>query len=250
MTETEAVIYEVLLEQGPKPAKDLVIPSGLSRGNVYNAVTALAKKGLATEKQGNKTIFEAAPPSQLAVLLEREQAKLKQISTSFQSVLPQLSREFSFSTGKPVIQMFSGFEGAEKAMSDTLESGQEIMTYLDVGAMLPEISKINQKYLKQRIDKKINKRIIVEDSLAARRFFADQNTPFTQVRFIQNFPGGFQTSMQIYANTILYLTMNPDNQISVIIRDQHIFDMHKAHFDYLWNYAARLTDEDAGSKAT
>lgn len=250
LTETEAVIYEVLLEQGPKPAKDLVIPSGLSRGNVYNAVTALAKKGLATEKQGQKTIFEAAPPSQLAVLLEREQAKLKQISTSFQSVLPQLSQEFSFSTGKPVIQMFSGFEGAEKAIMDTLESGQEIMTYLDVGAMLPEISKMNAKYLKRRIDKQINKRIIVEDSPAAQRFFADQNTPFTEVRFIQNFPGGFQTSMQIYANTILYLTMNPDNQISVIIRDQHIFDMHKAHFDYLWNYAARLTDEDAGSKAT
>lgn len=250
LTETEAIVYEVLLEQGPKPAKDLVIPSGLSRGNVYNAVTALAKKGLVTEKQGIKTIFEASPPSHLATLLEREQSKLKQINTSFQSVLPQLSQEFSFSTGKPVIQMFSGFEGAEKAIMDTLEPGQEIMTYLDVGAMLPEISKLNAKYLKQRIEKQINKRIIVEDSPASRQFFATQNTPFTEVKFIKNFPGGFQTSMQIYANTVLYLTMNPDNQISVIIRDQHIFDMHQAHFNYLWNYAALRADEDPGSKAT
>lgn len=44
LTENEAVLYQLLLELGPKPANELLKPSGLQRGNLYNTLTRLKER--------------------------------------------------------------------------------------------------------------------------------------------------------------------------------------------------------------
>lgn len=246
LNESEALIYELLLEMGRKPAQDLVEPSALGRGNVYNILTSLKKKGLVTEIEGKKTVFEAAPPSKLATLLDRERSKIDQLSASFTGILPLLTSEYNLSTGKPTIQVFEGLDGAERAIFDSLESKTEILTYLDAASLsIEKFAEVNKRYLKKRIEKQINKRILVEDSPITRAFFEKQNTPFTQVAFVPNFAARFNTAMEIYDGAVSYLTMSPERQISMLIRDKNIYDMHRAQFDFLWNLYFK-----AGSNAT
>lgn len=240
LTETEALIYEVLLEQGPKPAKDLVIPSGLSRGNVYNAVTALTKRGLATQKEGAKTIFEAAPPSTLAVLLEREKSKLQQISTSFESILPQMSKEYSFTTGKPVVRIFSDIDGYRAVFEDIIKSKTEVLVYIDVAALTGDFLNLDNEFEKIRISKQLSNKILIPDNQANIQAFHGMTPIFSEVRRLTGQKDNFYTALEIYDGTITYFSLFKKQPIAVIIKDQAFYEMHKQQFQYLWDHAAPL----------
>ncbi len=248
LNETEAHIYEALLNQGPMTGSKIAQYSGIGRGNVYNAIQTLKTQHLVTEKEGKIAVFEAAPPSTLENLLNKRKKQVEQLSASFSNILPLLSSDYRLSTGKPVIQVFEGLEGLEKALDLTLESKTEICTYVDLASISKEMTKINKGYLKKRLSKGINKKLIVEDTVEARNFFIKQASPLTEVAYLKNFPKGFASSMQLFDDTVIYLTLTEEKQISVVIRDANIYAMHKGHFNYLWGQAAFFS-ADAGSSS-
>jgi sugar-specific transcriptional regulator TrmB len=219
LTETEALLYELLIELGPKPARDLVEPAKIGRGNVYNGLTQLQHKGFVTIKQGNKQVYEAVDPSKLLSLLVLEQERLRQLESSFASALPQLSSTFNLSTGKPAIQVFEGIEGFEKALEDSLTTKGEILTYVDLEALQGPFADINRRYIKLRAQKKINKRAITSDTPAAREYVAKLTTPFTQILLVKDFPIAFKTAMELYDTKVTYLTLRPEKTISVVLEE-------------------------------
>lgn len=252
LSETEALLYEVLLEEGPSGGAKVAQTAGVGRGNAYNALASLKKKGLVLEKAGKVAVFEAAPPSQLKTLLEREEGRMVQLAAAFAGMLPQMASTYKRATGKPVIQVFEGLDGLRQALFDSLESGEEILTYFDVKAVSGDIARINEEYVKERIRKQVPKRLLVADTPEARAFFAKQNTPFTEVRFVTDFPTGFETALEIYNGAISYLTLTADKQISVIVRDQNIYAMHRQQFEFLWRHSAASVNSagsTSGSKA-
>ena len=83
----------------------------------------------------------------------------------------------------------------------------------------------------------VRKYIIVEDSQKSREFFKKQDTPFTFVAFVKDFPSDFQTAMELYDHRVTYMTLTSDHQISVIVNDPQIADMHRKQFEYLWKSA-------------
>ena len=184
----EVVIYELLLESGRSKARDLVVPSGLGRGNVYNILLQLEAKGLVLTVQGNKTLYEAVEPSHLQGLVDSQLRSVKELQASFSNALDGLASMYNLSTGKPTVQVFEGLEGLEKSIEDSLQSKTEICSFIDVKSLTGELAAINVQYVKKRINKKIQKNILVADTSETREFFAKQNTPFTKVGFIKGYP--------------------------------------------------------------
>ena len=236
---SEALVYELLLELGPKPAQDLITPSGLGRGNLYNVLTSLKKKGLVSEVEGKKTVFTAAPPNKLQSLLEAEQKRISQISAALGSIMPLLSSEFHLSTGKPVIQVYEGLEGAEKAIFDSIDSKTEVLTYYDFSAMKDKLADIDDRYYAAYAKKGIQKRILVTDSTTAHAYFADAMIG-TRVGFVPNFPAAFNAGIQIYDSKVSFVSLKNDRLISVIMADPTFYEMMRQFFEFHWSLAKNI----------
>ncbi len=237
LSENEAKMYELLLIKGESKAVDLVPESGLGRGNVYNVLTTLVSKGLVTVTAGTKQIYRAAEPTKLVSLVEARKREADRLDAEFKEELPKLNSTFNLTTGRPAIQVFEGYEGAEEVIMDSLNAPDGILTYLDVSALTGEFAEINKRYLKKRITAKIPKCILAADTPEAHAFFANQNTPFTYITYLKDYPSNFKTAMEVYGNKVTYLTLSDEKQISVMIEDVNIAKMHRAQFHYLWKAA-------------
>ena len=245
LNETEALVYELLLTRGALEARALVKPSGIGRGNVYNVLVSLEKKGLILSIQGTKTRYQATDPVTLRGLLEQKLQQAAVLETAFQQALPSLSSTFQLATGKPAIQVFEGLEGARQALYASLESKTEILTYFDVRALKGEMAEINNGYLKKRIERGIHKRIIVADTPEAHAFFDAQNSPFTQVVFLKDFLERPESAMEMYDGTVSYITLTEERRISLVIKDANIYALHKQQFEYLWSQSMHTPHQAA-----
>lgn len=70
LSETEALTYEVLLEEGPASAAKIAASTGVGRGIAYAALTTLQEKGLIIERKGERTRYAAADPERLRKLAD------------------------------------------------------------------------------------------------------------------------------------------------------------------------------------
>ncbi|KKT68938.1 MAG: hypothetical protein UW63_C0065G0004 [Candidatus Uhrbacteria bacterium GW2011_GWF2_44_350] len=231
------LVYELLLETGRQKARDLVSPSGLGRGNVYNILLQLEAKGLIFSIKGKQTVYEAAPPAKLQDLVEAKIRSAKQLETDYSTALSSLSSIYNLSTGRPAVQVYEGLEGWEKVLEDTLESKTEICAYLDTTIITDDLAKINARYLKKRVRSEVQKNILIIDTPETRKFFSEQNTPFTKVGFIKNFPAVFSSSMQLYDNTVIYFSQTENKKISLVIKDPLIYKTHRDQFNWIWSQA-------------
>lgn len=239
LTEAEALVYEILLENGPKTAHELVTLTELARGHLYNTLQSLKKRTLVTEDTTKaKTVFRAEDPACLHTLATTSLRTAQQVSAHLTAVLPTLTSAYNLSTHKPVVQIFEGLEGAEEAIADTLTVKSGIIrAFLDAAAITGTLKKANKKYVRQRLQAGITKRILAADTTKARAFFTSNPLEQTEVRFLSKLPDGFHSTMQLYGGNILYITLRETKMISVIMRDPDIARMHQEQFDWLWEKA-------------
>jgi sugar-specific transcriptional regulator TrmB len=254
LSPNEAKIYEMLLNRGESKASDLVPESGLGRGNVYNLLTALVSRGLATVTAGKQQIYRAAEPTRLVSLVEAKKLATDLLEAEFKLELPKLNSVFNLTTGRPAIQVFEGVAGFEEALNDSLTAKTEILTYLDPAAIMTgEFAEVNRRYVAKRRKAGINKRIILSDTPASHQYLAGMSGPFTQVILAKSFGVGFMTVMELYDNKVVFLTLTKDNPISVMIEDINIVNLQRAQFDYIWKLAgqaAAASNESADNLAS
>ena len=249
LNQNESLIYGLLLKHGSMKASDIEDLAKIGRGNVYNVLTSLQKHTLVLPIEGKQTRFQPVNPMELRKLLDQKMAETKALESVFRAQLPDLTSAFNLSTGKPAIQIFEGLEGAKQALHASLQSKTEILTYFDVSSLKGLMAETNKRYVKKRIERKIPKRIIVADSKEAHVFFEQQNTIFTKVAFLKNYPEQHASAMEIYDDTISYLTLVDEKRISILLKDHHIYKMHKQQFDYLWSQATEIIDYAARTTA-
>jgi len=236
LNENEAEIYEILLNLGPVPVREILKKTALQRSNLYNVLNSLKAKGLVGEKIGKAglTIFYPETPDKLEDLVTASKKRLAQSKSQFEANLAALKSLFFLSQERPVIRFYEGKAGVEKVAADSLTSKTEILSYLDPEAIDKYIGDLNLEYKRQRVEKEIFKKILVADTSFNRRRYAKIDIAITAVRYMDEKITPFQTIMQIYNNKISYITLTEKKMIGVIIEDQNIYQMHKAIFEYNW----------------
>lgn len=236
LAENEAKIYEILLLKGETKARDLLEDSGLSRGNVYNMLTSLTARGFIQVTEGKQQTYRVTDPTKLSTLVDERKRGIERLDAEFKEILPHMLSTFSLTTGRPTVRVFEGIEGSEEAIMDSLEAKNGICAYLDVTALRGDFAEINKRYIKKRIAKGVLKRIIVADTVETRAYFAHApSSPFTRVVFIPNFPASFQTAMEVYNDTVAYMTMTTEKVIAVLVTDVAIASLEQKKFDFLWD---------------
>lgn len=121
----EARVYEILLQQGPQRAGELVKKvQTIKRSLLYKVLDRLVERGLVlSQKKDGKLSFAPQSPDLLLTLAEEEEDRAKRSRESLASALPELKAKYNLSTERPVLRFFEGIEGLKEMQEDKLVSG-------------------------------------------------------------------------------------------------------------------------------
>lgn len=239
---TEALIYRLLLSSGPVGIKPLLSDTGLKRGNAYYHLESLIAKGMVEKiDEPKKTIrFLAKHPENLELLLAKEKNRLLEAESVLNNQLPELRSLYQLIALKPGVKFYEGLEGALKVADDSLTSTTEILSYIDNEVVNKQYPEFNKKYVSQRTNKKIQKRMLTIDSSFIRQHAKSFDKNNTQIRVIPS-SNAFSSIMYIYSNKVSYISQSRGQLVSMIVEHPAIYQMHKTLFEALWQTAKTIT---------
>jgi len=239
LTYQQAIIYELLLQNGPKKAGSLSTIAPFKRGLVYKTLDELVESSLVDKDENSKVaVFVPKHPSALTDFAIRREEHARNAKKALDGALGSLVSEFNLVSGKPGVQFFEGLDGVKKVLYDTLESTEEIYAYTDPPTVNKYIGQLNEEYVKERIKKKVSKKIISIDNPQMRENISDPQKPYTERRLIGNdeMPP-FHTAAEIYDNKVVYLTFTNDILTATVITDPSIYIFHRSFFEWIWQRA-------------
>lgn len=245
LDQKESETYEALLSLGKAGVLKLLPKVSLKRGSLYNALDGLKEKGLVVELLENKKkVWQVESPDKLQTVIKTSEQRLKEAEQSLLATLPTLKSSYNLTFNRPNVRFFEGEEGVRQVLADSLTSKTEIVTYADLESIEKYMSKQNEQYVKERTRRGIKKRGIVADTDFNRKFLQKYSNNVTDSRLVKFAPTNFQTVMQIYDNTVSYLTLSDESIIGVIIEDKNIYQMHAMLFEQHWTKAIPLNLQD------
>ena len=237
LSSNEATVYEFLLKNGESSAGQIIKKTPLKRGVIYNTLSNLLKKGIASQKIKNKiSYFKPEHPEKLREFAEQKENEFKKAKNTLEANLPTFISEFNLVSGKPGVRYFEGIDGIKKVINNTLTSKTVIYTYADMEKINQYIKKINDEYSKKRNELKIEKKVLLVDSEYTHKFLKNYPAENLDIRFIKNIRH-FTAVMQIYDNKISYITLAKERITGIIIDDKNIYEMHKILFENDWKNA-------------
>jgi sugar-specific transcriptional regulator TrmB len=242
LSQTQAVVYEALIKNGPLPAGKLAKKTPFKRGLVYLGLEDLIKLDLVEKKEENNqaAVFQVKHPTSLQSLAEKREQQAKDAKLALEGVLPSIVSDFNLISGRPGVLFYEGEEGIKKTLEDSLSSKTEIYTYADPETIVKYADKINKDYVKKRNKLGIKKKIVMLDSEFARKYMKTFYKDITDVRFIDHKPYPFNAITEIYDRTTAYVTLEEKNKIGVIIKNESIYKMQKSLFEFIWNHAEEI----------
>lgn len=244
LDQEQALIYEVLLKNGPLPAGKIHQKTPLKRGLVYKRLDELGEIGLVikTEQAGKVALFEPAHPLKLKEIAEQKEQQAKQAQSILQGVIAPLTSDYNLAIGKPGVQFYEGIEGVRTVAFDNLNAKTPILAYLDMSVIQKHLKDMNDEYVKIRRRLGKQKLNLINDTPENRQFMTSYNRDITDIRMLpqQGMGMRFACMMQIYDDKISYITVDPNRWIGVIIEDKNIADMHRQLYMYSWQAAQPL----------
>jgi len=242
LSEEQAQAYQALLDKGPQRASDLSKWTGIKRGLIYKVLEQLESMSLISKKGGPGTVatFSPSHPSLLLSNVERKEKEIALTKEILSSSIGTLSSKFNLITGKPNVQFFEGKEGVEKVLEDTLNSKDEVLTYLDIEIVEKYFKDINDEYVKKREKRGLKKRILaIENDFSIELFkkWSKNDSDFfkvTNLKMVKTPIENIEGAIQIYENKIGIITISNENLISIIIEDIRINKLFRSMFEALY----------------
>jgi len=120
LSPNEARVYEALLKVGEASVQVISDKSKIHRRNVYDALSKLADKGLASEVfiKGEKN-FKAIDPRRLLDLLKEKEEKLK-------DAIPEMQNKLEKVEEKEEAYFYRGIEGFKNYLQDILKTKETV----------------------------------------------------------------------------------------------------------------------------
>ena len=236
LTPHPAALYETLVRRGPLPASKATLHAAVPRTLGYAVLKQLEDVGLVskTDQPGKVAQFSAAHPNLLQERIEASAKSAERAATALKSILPDLSSAYNLATSRPGIRFYEGLEGIKAVLEDTLTAKETIYSYADLDMVEKHIGEINRDYVAKRERLGLKKKVLFPDTQENRFVLEGYHVKITDAKLIPAGGHSFQTVMQIYDGKISYFTLGTEALVGVIITDPHIYEMHKALFESLW----------------
>lgn len=251
---TQSLVYEILIKNGPLPAGKIVTKTPFKRGLIYKTLDDLLKMDVIekTEPEHSIAIFQAKHPLSLRNLAEEREQKAKDAKLALDGMISSIISDYNLVSGRPGVLFYEGLNGVKKVLDDSLEAKTEIYTYADMELVVKYIDKTNKEYMKKRSRLGIKKKVIMLDNDFTREYLKNYSskasvlknyyTELTEIKLIDHKLFSFSPIMEIYDNTISYVTLEEKNKIGVIVKNKEIYQMHKSLFEFNWKNSKTFSE--------
>lgn len=230
LTQSEAKIYLMLLEEGASLAGMISRNTGIHRRSVYDSIERLIQKGLVSYiKSNNRKYFEAVSPERLIEILHSREEDIK-------TILPELKALQQMSEGKNETLFFRGKAALKSAFDDQLDkAGREICIWGANTRALDILQYYFPHFDKQRVKKRIKVRILFNESERKNPYVS--KIPLSEVRFV---PDSIKSNaaVNIYGRNICIVAWRPD-PVAILIRENNISEGFRNYFEFMWSVAKK-----------
>ncbi len=236
LTDGEVLLYQVLLERESGSPAELATLARLKRPDTYNKLAELRKRGMVEEftaPNGRKR-YRVEHPQKLQTYLNQQEQRLHAVERQLAAALPNLTSRYQLAANKPGGSYFEGKDGMQRVLDDSLTAVGVIDAYADSEAIEKYAPDADQAHVAKRTKLGKHKRIIVTDNHYNRRYFSGLHSLITEVRYLPDTPVPLNAIMQIYDDTISYVTLSPRSIIGVIIKAPAIAQLHRVLFEFTW----------------
>jgi sugar-specific transcriptional regulator TrmB len=225
LTENEAIVYQTLLELGPKGAGTISRRTGLHRRVIYDVMDRLLGKGLIGYiVENGKKMFSVSNPQRFIEIIEEQKKEIN-------DVLPLMLAEYNTAKDKQREDtlFFKGKEGLKSVFEDQLSTGKEILV-LGGSPLAYEILEYYFVWFdKKRVKQKIKTRILFDGELKNKHV----KVPLSEIRYL---PEKYSSplAINIYGEKVAIILWSKENPFAIVIKNKEISEGYRKHFEMMW----------------
>ena len=245
LSENEAILYSQMLSRPRSTVQELGTYAPFPRTMLYYVLKQLVRRGLVSAKKEEwRTVYIAEDPERLYDILASTEQEFERDSDTIRELIPRLKHQYRLAGKRPNVRTFDGAAEYMKALEDILISKpREILAYEVLAKKKPSLE-IVDAHEKQRITRKIQKKILFFEHGNALQFLKDRRyNDYTQFRSIKD--GSvkpFEVELILYDGKLLYTSYYDDYEpTAILIEDQALHDMQKNMFEVLWKQSRDRT---------
>jgi sugar-specific transcriptional regulator TrmB len=229
----ESRIYEALLNTGEASVQQISLRAKVHRRNVYDSLTKLAEKGLASEVfvNGEKN-FKATHPRRLMELVGEKQEKLA-------GILPDMEKRYESAEEKEEAYLYKGIEGFKNYLQDILKANE---TVYFIGAKAfwldPRLRHFLPRFDRERKRRGIRFMHIFDYEVK------EQKPDILKLvgRPYKFLPKGYssQTSVDIFGDYVVtFVGVKPgvlyEEPVQFVMKSRRLADGYRKFFQYMWD---------------
>lgn len=227
LDETEAKVYQALIERGAAGVSTIARRADLHRPAVYEALDALEAKDLIqTSREGKRKIYDALSPECL-------ESKIEEIRSSLQSEYQEMVARYKTRSLRPQITFREGRSSIRDVFNDIVNSLHKNETFYRYSSRKRDSGKgyLSPSYRKKRDQKGIQRKVIASKSLAGTK------KPRLE-RTIKTVPEEFDLFDQditqlIYGNKVAFVDFN--SETTLVIENTHVAEFQRKIFELLYS---------------
>ena len=233
LSEKEAKIYITLLGLKEAAPSTISRKSGLKRPTTYIILQQLQKLGMVSHVTKKAQLYYSATDPR--IFLKEHQSKLK----SLENAIPELLSLHKSFGATPQLSIHEGKAGLIQIMEDTLTASTELLCWADITLATNTILEdYYPKYIKKKIKNQIPLRGIFCHDKTALAFKKRGEKELREIYTIPKDKFPFDNEINIYDDKIAIIS-HEDN-IGVIIQNNHIANTQRSIFKFAFEYAKSL----------
>jgi sugar-specific transcriptional regulator TrmB len=226
LTDNEAIVYQALLEMGPKNASIISRRTGLHRRVIYDVTDRLIKKGLIGYIiENNKRLFQASNPNRFLEILDEEKTNINNIMPNMLELFNQKKEE------RNDTMFFKGKTGLKSVFEDQLAEKKEILI-LGANNLAYEILDIYFHWFdKKRQENKIKTKIIFNE-------VPKKKINLAEVKYLPQ-KDSSPLAINIYGEKVAIIYWDKEHPFAVLIKQKEIAQGYKKYFEMIWKLAKK-----------
>lgn len=246
LLDSEANLYTTSLALGPATIASLAEHLGISRPNVYKAISGLEKHGLAkySDRKRYTRTFMVEPPTVVLEKLRQRRETMSDLDQTLVSAMPDLLAHYHQGETPTKIKIFKGKDQWMKIFFQILDEAKDKIQFFGSADAFIELIgwDTELEWIKERMRKGIHIDVLLTPGKDATKL---KETDTEGMRTTRIFNGSipFVTGFMLYANKVII--WQPKAPLVVLIEDEYIVQMLRSIFTHMWDSENKPKNREA-----
>jgi sugar-specific transcriptional regulator TrmB len=243
LNEKEIRLYLLLFRYGTQPTSSLAKHAGISRSTAYSSLHRLLQRGLISEtKSHGVQYFSGLQPSQLVQYIEQDiqnlmgrKEKAKEAAAALQKLRSPLVKD-------PMVEVFTGTQGAQLALLQTLEGDHRtIYAFTSLADLSKRIGEdFLATYTQNRVKAKKHIALIrteqkYKQALAQQQKKQSYETSAKELREVRYVSNAVKLSLGLYiAGSRIVVISSKEENYALVIQSKDLSHLLSGMFKTLW----------------